>query len=243
MKAPYLGNRVNYTRRHPRYRLGSRELNGQMTFASEVSILDVGMGGVSLTADKRLNIGGRYTLKLEANGKVISLSCEVAWARLSATKRVAGGDTVPLYTAGMKFVGLSSDNAADLQQLLHVVSREQLPRDEDRRKHPRVPAEPPGLALLNFPARYQVRTISLSGMLIESADAVEGESRIPMALSLPDGRRIEFLGRVVSCRPNDDGGTEGHHIGIEFVDLTDASREALGTFIGWLSTEGAASPA
>jgi len=62
-----------------------------MTFASEVSIHDIGMGGVSLTADKRLNIGGKYRLKLEVNKRVVSVTCEVAWARMSGTKKFASG--------------------------------------------------------------------------------------------------------------------------------------------------------
>ena len=230
------GTKVNYTRRHQRFRLGSRELNGQMTFASEVTILDVGMGGVSLTADKRLNIGGRYTLKLDANKKIISVTCEVAWARLSGTKRSDAGEIVPLYTAGMKFIGLTPGNASDLAGLVQAISDQEVRREGDRREHARFPAGPAGIALLNFPADYKVRTISLCGMLVESAEAVESESKIPMVLSLHDGRRIDFLGRIVSCQPKDDDDARRYHIGIEFIDLTDTALDALAAFITWLST-------
>ena len=58
---------VTNTRRYPRFPVGSFKLNGQMTYASEVSVIDIGMGGVSLTADKRLNIGAKYQLKLEGD--------------------------------------------------------------------------------------------------------------------------------------------------------------------------------
>lgn len=226
-----------YTRRHKRYPLGGRELNGQMTFASGVSILDVGMGGVSLTADKRLNIGGRYTLKLEINKKLLSVTCEVAWARLSGTKRSPTGEAVPLYTAGMRFIDLSPENASHLRSFVQTISDEEVTREGDRRGHARFPAAAAaGLALLNFPAEYKARTISLSGMLIESGEAVESESKVPMVLSLHDGRRIDFLGRIVSCEPKDDDDAGPYHIGIEFIELTDAARDALAAFIAWLST-------
>ena len=228
------GTEVNYTRRHERFRLGSRELNGQMTFASGVSILDIGMGGVSVTADKRLNIGGRYTLKLEIDHKVLPVRCEVAWARLTGTKRTVAGETVPLYTAGMKFIDLSPENASILRGLVHAISAQQVRKPGDRREHVRFPGGAAGLALLNFPAEYKARTISLSGMLIDSGEAVESESKVPMVLSLHDGRRIDFLGRIVSCQPKDDGAGR-YHIGIEFIDLTDAARDALAAFIAGLS--------
>jgi hypothetical protein len=216
-----------------------------MTFASGVSILDVGMGGVSLTADKRLNIGGRYTLKLEIDKKLLSVTCEVAWARLSGTKRSATGEAVPLYTAGMRFIDLSPEHASHLRSFVQAISDEEVTREGDRRGHARFPAgAAAGLALLNFPAEYQARTISLSGMLIESAEPAERESRVPMVLSLQDGRRIDFLGRVVSCEPKDEGGPGRYHIGIEFIELTDAALEALAAFIAWLSTiDGEPNPA
>jgi hypothetical protein len=227
---------VVYTRRHKRFRLGSRELNGQMTFASEVSILDIGMGGVSLKADKRLNIGGKYMLKLEGSQKVVSVTCEVAWARMSGTKKSPAGETVPLYTAGMKFIGLSPENVSDLLSFVESVSDEDALQEEDRRTHARYPAKSPGIALLNFPADYKARTISLSGMLIESTEAVESESKVPMVLSLHDGRQIDFLGRIVSCQPRDEEGAERYHIGIEFIELNEAARDALAAFIAWLAT-------
>jgi hypothetical protein len=236
---------VIYTRRHKRFRLGSRELNGQMTFASEVSILDIGMGGVSLRADKRLNIGGKYMLKLEGNQKVVSVTCEVAWARMSGTKKSTAGELVPLYTAGMKFVGLSPENVSDLLSFVEAISsEEEVPSADDRRTHARYPARGPGIALLNFPAEYKARTISLSGMLIASTEAVDSESRVPMVLSLPDGRSIDFLGRIVSCQPKDEEGPERYHIGIEFIELTEAARDALAAFIAWLATiDGEPTPA
>jgi len=53
------GVSVKNTRRYKRFRLDFVEISGQLTFASEVSVLDLSMGGVSLRADRRLNIGGK----------------------------------------------------------------------------------------------------------------------------------------------------------------------------------------
>ena len=57
-------------------------------------------------------------------------------------------------------------------------------------------------------------------MLIESAEALARESRVPMVMPLHDGPDIDFVGRVVSCVPTPDSAGARYDIGIEFVDLT-----------------------
>ena len=68
-------------------------------------------------------------------------------------------------------------------------------------------------------------------MLIESAEALARESRVPMVMPLHDGPDIDFVGRVVSCVPTPDSTDARYDIGIEFVDLSDAARLALTAFI------------
>jgi hypothetical protein len=202
-----------------------------MTFATEVSVIDIGMGGVSLTADKRLNIGGKYQLKLEGDDRVVSVTCEVAWSRMSGTRKSADGEAVPVYTAGMKFVGISPESAAELLKVVESVVHDTPLPEHERRAHTRFPPKPPGIALLDLPAGYSVKTISLSGMLIESAEALAPENRIPMVMSLHDGANIDFVGRVVSCVPTPGVSGCRYDVAIEFMNLTDIARKALATFI------------
>jgi len=179
-------------------------------------------------------------LKLDDKQKFISVKCEVAWAKLSGTRKTPDGEAVPLYTAGMKFVDLSEEKCADLLNFVECIKNEEVMRANDRRQHVRFNIKTPGMAILNFPTDYKVITISLSGMLIESDQYLESESRIPMALSLHDDRRIDFLGRVVSCNLKEENSREHYDIGIEFIDLTDKTREVLASFIELLSSlEGA----
>jgi hypothetical protein len=224
------GHRVNQRRRHPRFPVNALKLTGQMTYSSEVSVLDIGLGGVSLRADQRLNIGGKYHLKLVVDEKVIPVTCEVAWARLSGTRRSMGGEIVPVYTAGMKFIGLAPDSASDLHDLVSAMS-DAGGQEDERRAHARAPVPAPGIALMDFPADYTARVISLSGMLIESGTPVETESRIPMVLCLEDGERMDIRGRVVSCELASGNGESRYRIGIEFIELPDHARDALAAFL------------
>lgn len=50
------------TRRHRRYKVNSTDIQGTIIFASYVKINDISIGGISLTAEKRLFIGNEYTL-------------------------------------------------------------------------------------------------------------------------------------------------------------------------------------
>ncbi len=216
------------------------EVSGQMTSTSEVSLIDIGLGGLSLSADRRLNIGGTYMLKLECQKKVVSVMCQVTWARLSGKKTLADGEAVPLYTAGMKFIGLTAECAASLMNLVEHLGRKETAKDDDRRAHVRFQIGSPGTALLSFPADYRVRTISLCGMLIETSVAFDSESMVPMALSLHRDRGIEFLGRVVSCQVAEGAGSDRYSIGIEFIDVADDAKEMLAAFIALLpAPEGA----
>jgi len=223
------------TRRHKRFRLDYLEVNGQLTFATEVTLLDISMGGISLKADRRLNIGCKYVIKLEDKKKSLALKGEVAWSALSGTRMTPDGEVVPLYTAGMKFIDLSKEKAAELLAFVEHHRKEEVPPASDRRHSVRFLIGEPGKAILNYPADYKVKVVSLSGMLIETSHALECESRIPMELSLHDDSRISFVGRVVTCQTTRKNEGEHFDIGIEFMDVTDKDREVLGSFIAYVA--------
>jgi hypothetical protein len=80
-----------------------------------------------------------------------------------------------------------------------------------------------------------VKEISLSGMLIQTEEALETESMIPMGLSLKADNPVNFIGRVASCRMAGDTGQAPYEIGVEFTDLTDEDRTLLKVFIDYLT--------
>ncbi len=226
---------MDNTRRYKRYKLDFVEVNGQLTFATEVTLLDISMGGISLKADRRLNIGCKYVIKLEDKKKTIALKGEVAWSALSGTKMTPEGETIPLYTAGMKFIALSQEKSAELLDFVEHHRKEEVPPAADRRHNVRFLIGDPRKAILNYPSDYKVKVVSLSGMLIETSHALENESRIPMELSLHDESRISFVGRVVTCQMTGKNDKKQYDIGIEFIDVTDKDREVLASFIAYIA--------
>jgi hypothetical protein len=80
-----------------------------------------------------------------------------------------------------------------------------------------------------------VKEISLSGMLIQTKQALDIESMIPMGLYLKVDKPVSFIGRVASCRITEEKGQAHYEIRVEFKDLTDKDRTLLKKFIDFLT--------
>ncbi|MBI5640042.1 MAG: PilZ domain-containing protein [Nitrospirae bacterium] len=226
-------------RRHKRFSVDVMEISGRMILVNSVEIIDISIGGVSLKADKRLNIGGEYTLKMMNKSKIISVRGSVVWSSITETKKGPKGDIAPIYTAGLKFSSLSKEDLHELidfiEERAHVTSAEfEVHRLSGLRFNIRFPVDTPGRAVLNFDESYRVKKLSLGGMLIESSHEIDIEKRLPMEISLDDKRHITFLGRIASCIPIHFKERQLHDVGIEFLEMSEADREALRDFIGLL---------
>ncbi len=222
-------------RRHLRFRLDVMEINGKMILANKVEILDIGLGGLALITDRRLNVGKEYLIKLGDKGKRIDLKGSIVRCELSKIEARGNGETVPLYTAGMMFKEVSPDKIGDFLNVIEQHKKEEVPVVVDRRLNVRFCITTPWEKTLSFPAQFKVKKISLSGMLILTEQALVIESRIPMGLSLKADNPVNFVGRVASCRMMEDKGHAYNEIGVEFADLTDKDRTLLQTFIDYLA--------
>lgn len=107
-------------RRFKRFSLKTLEIHGRMIAATEVKVVDISIGGIGIRANRRLNIGHEYALKLEARDKVLSLKGMVVWSKLSDNMLGSHGEVVPVYTAGLKFKAISDDK---ITQLLDFIEK------------------------------------------------------------------------------------------------------------------------
>src|SRR4030042_6454314 len=107
-------------RRYTRFRMEVVDITGKMMVADEVTIIDISVGGVSLKADRRLNIGHEYAVKMENSGRVLAVKGLVVWSVLSRNKEGARGDSIPLYTAGMKFMDVSDKK---LEEIVNFIEK------------------------------------------------------------------------------------------------------------------------
>jgi len=217
-------------RRHKRFTLNVTEVNARMVLATEVNVVDISIGGILLKANRRLNIGSEYALELGAKNRFISLKGAVMWSSLSESRKGTGGEVVPIFRAGMKFRNMSTERITELLNFIEEHKKEEVHVTGGDRLNVRFHIDDAEKAILNFPAKYEVKVISLGGMLIECTQDFAIGSTIPMSLSLYGDRLVRVMGRVASCRVIYSDGRKKYAIGIEFLDLTDKDREILAAF-------------
>lgn len=222
-------------RKHKRYSLDLLAVNGKMSLTSKVEVIDISLGGVALKADRRLNIGKEYVIKLQEKSRTLEVKGIVVRSELSGMEDRGHGERASIYTAGLVFKdGFGDKIAAFLRPLEHTVKKEQ-PAVDERRLTVRFHITTPGEEVLSYPLQFKVRSISLGGMLIQTQQSVEINRTVPMDLALNADNPISFIGRAVSCMMTENAGQTFYNIGMEFTDLKDKDTTQLKTFIDYLA--------
>lgn len=225
-------------RRHKRYGLDLIDVKGKMSLSEKVEILDISLGGVAFKADRRLNPGREYMINLQDQGKILNVMGKIVRSEFSGTEARDNCESVSIYSASMQFKDGSTDQVAEFLKSVIKKHKETTPSLGGRRHNARFHNNGPLENILCYPADFKVKTISLSGMLIRTDQALEIESRVPMGLPLYDGTTVNFTGRIVTCQRKEAGGQTYYDIGSEFIDLTDKNITLLQTFIDqWTTME------
>jgi Tfp pilus assembly protein PilZ len=222
-------------RRHKRYNLDLIDVNGKMSLTDKVEVLDISLGGVAVKADRRLNIGKEYMIKLQEKGKTLDVKGIVVRSELSGIETRSHGETASIYTAGMVFKDGFADKIADFLRPIEQKRKKTSPAAADRRFNVRFDIITPGKHTLSYPLQFKVRSVSLGGMLIQTQQPVEINSAIPMELSLNADQAVIFVGRTIACTMTEIAGRANYDIGVEFADLTDKDKAQLKTFIDYLA--------
>jgi hypothetical protein len=219
-------------RRHNRYSLDLLEITGEMSLSRKVNILDMSLEGVALKADHRLDLGREYMINLRNDkGKTLIVAGVVVRAELSEMEKKDDEDSVSLYRVGLQFKDGSAD-AVDyfLQSTAHTLQGP-APSRNDHRHTARFHMTASNEQILSYPAHFRVRSISLGGMLIETEQALEAESTVPMEMTLNDGSSVKVIARISSCRLKKNDGPAHYEIVSEFIDLTEKDKVAIERFI------------
>lgn len=221
---------VQNKRRHPRFTVEG--LHGTVMLTTPVEILNMSMGGAAVVADMRLNPGREYALRLELDdGRSVAVKSVVVWATLSGLRHNERGENVSRYSAGLKFTDVISDA---LQQLLDFIDSAKVTL-EKRLAGVRFRVEASGRARIDSTHGYEVRLISLSGMLIRTGQPLALEGVHPMELIPPGEPPIRFAGRVASSLEVDESRPASYDVGIEFVEVAPQDRGRLEAFVAALA--------
>jgi hypothetical protein len=216
-------------RRH--FRFSVHDVRGKLVSASTVTIMNLSLGGVALKADKRLNIGSPYNLRLEVARKSVVVQGVVVWCILSGIRPEGGQEGVPEYSAGLRFTDVLSEKMEEL--LAFIDEYKVVP--EQRLVGVRFAIEARGKALIDYPENYRVKLISLSGMLIESETSFDAETVHPMELMLPHLPPLHFTGRIASLVEVREPPPTHFEMGVEFLDMSDEARSRLEGYVAGLA--------
>ncbi len=210
-------------RRHRRYEVEG--VNGSLTFAVDVRIVNLSLEGMAIETGRRLNVNTDYSVRLKHGDEHLELKGKIVWSTLTRTVKTPEGDVKPVYRAGIRFVDILDEKSRSIISFIEnnrIVTLEK--RILGRFKINS------GSALLKYPQDYVVKRLSLSGMLIETELPLEPEDQVEMSLKLPDSEDFSFTGRVVNVHPRDGEG-EFYRIGVEFLNLDHKNREVLASYL------------
>ena len=219
-------------RRDKRFSVDIMDINGKMVLATYVKILDISIGGVSFKANRRLNMGSEYSLKMENKGGELTVKGIIVRSTLSESIKDQQGNFVPVYAAGMQFTDTSEEKVKEIEAFIlnnmkDVDKQVDLHGPSGRRLYIRVFIETPEQSVLKVDENYKVKNISLGGMLIESEHALELESAVSLEIYFVEDNSLKVTGRVVSCIMITDREPMHYNIGMEFTEMPEKDRYIL----------------
>ena len=213
-------------RRAPRFDVD--DVTGSLTLALDVRVRNLSVSGMAVETSAQLTVGRRYRFRLRYGETDLPLAGRVSWSFLASTRHNESGEIEPVYRAGIEFEDMLTDRARQLMRLLE--RRAVLGARE--RVFGRFPVTLPGGIEIDRGAEFQVRRISLSGMLIESPLVPEKGDEFDAELKIA-GRILPVRLRVAYVELVDrSGDTVGARTGVEFIGLDESARQAIERFLG-----------
>lgn len=212
-------------RRQRRYPVS--DVQGTLLFSVPVTVLNMSLTGMAMETTSRLQIGRRYTLKIKQDQEYLTLSGTVTWCSLGKTRKTETGEVVPVYRAGVQFQEVLTERAAEILQFLEKNAVIEL----EKRLFGRFTLPSPEEVDLDWEYTFSVKTISLSGMRIETDLPATQDSIFELEMRLPRAV-LTLKGRVVHVQelPQAKEGPRSE-LGIEFLDMPRATRKDLERFI------------
>lgn len=223
-------------RRYKRFSVDIMDINGKMVLSTYVKILDISIGGVSFKANRRLNMGSEYSLKMESRGGELTAKGIIVRSSLSESIRDSRGNIVPVYSAGMQFTDTSEEKIKEIEAFIlnnmkYADKQVDLYSPSDRRLYVRVFIENQEQSVLKVDENYKVINVSLGGMMIESEHTLELESAVPLEIYFVEDKSLKVTGRVVSCIMITDQEPMHYNIGMEFIEIPEKDGVILLEFI------------
>lgn len=209
-------------RRYKRYDVNN--MSGQIMYLVDARVLNMSIDGMAVETHHMVNVDRKYQINLSNGVDTVELTGIVVWSKLVRTERLPTGDVVPVFKAGIKFENLLTDKA---KKLLEFIDKNRILKLEHR-LHGRFRIDSK-TAKIGYPHDYQIKKISLSGMLIESDIMLDPGLELEFTLKINRSKQIKTRGRVVNIKKDDSRNT--YLMGIEFIKMSDKDKAILSDYL------------
>ena len=208
-------------------------IRGNLLYTSDLEILNISIDGAAIETAKRLELNREYIFKIEYKNAFLDLKGRVVWAILISKERKDSKIMVPVYRAGIKFIGTLSEKA---NMLLDFIEENKIKTIENRLGSVRFKIASSRNIKIDVPHRYKVKKISLSGMLVETEYHLEQDSHHTIELFI-NNTPMNIVGRIANCTRCNVDKVADYEVGIEFIEISDNDREVLKGFLNALGDE------
>jgi hypothetical protein len=211
-------------RRHRRYDV--KDVSGNFVVRIDVDVINLSVAGMAIETQRTLIVGRRYLFSIGEQGRHVEVSGRVIWCALGKTRRI-GRQITPIFRAGIQFEDVLSDDTLELQKLIERSAV----LDPETQIFGRFVSEIGGIIDVEAEASFEVKKISLSGMLIDTDWAPSKDEVIRFDARLGD---FEFCGhgRVAYIEGYEDHqGASRFRLGVEFSLLSDVARSGLNDYL------------
>jgi len=113
-------NTIQERRQYNRIKVEQMEFNIEMPSATYVKIIDISKSGVFVKADRKLDIGKKYALKIKYENNILFVKAVVVWSLLEDNVEDANGNIIPIYIAGMQFTDVLQGNITEIISMIEI---------------------------------------------------------------------------------------------------------------------------
>jgi hypothetical protein len=212
-------------RRHKRYVVDG--IQGNVLYLSNLDILNISIEGAAIETTKRLDVNREYTFKITYKDTILNLRGRVVWALLSYREKKDSEEIIPVYRAGVMFTDTLIEKT---NTLLNFIEDNKIKALEKRVGGVRFKIANSRTVKINYPHKYEVKKISLSGMLIETEYPLDLNSHYDIELYL-NKNILNVVGRIAHCEKIDSHNVTKYSIGIEFIKVRDNDIKILKDFL------------
>lgn len=210
-------------------RFDVRDVEGSFVIRIDVKVTNLSLAGMAIETRNTLIVGRPYSFRVRQGERQVDVDGRVMWCVL-ARAEPRGQDQEPVFRAGIQFEDVHDATGAELQRLIE----ESALLDPGAQVIGRFVAAFGAAVDLDRQSPFEVKQLSLSGMLVDADWAPRRDEVVPFEVSLGPAS-FTGHGRAAFVQGYDAAdGSRRYRLGLEFTLISDRARERLARYISAL---------